>query len=620
MKQIAKTWRRYIALAVIVASTSVATWLIGQVGFFQIAHLKAQDLHFLIRGRSSAPEIMILPIDQKSLDAIPDLQLFWHPYYAEAIRAAADSGARVLGLDVAFGISVRQWEPLHDQILAGTVSEVSDRMPVVCGYVPGTLEKQREWPVPINMVAAALGLSAYANLTVDPDDFVRRQEMVEASDPGNPTPPARGLALRVVEKYLKSDARLVGGSLVLDGRPVLTSASRTIVINYTGPPGTVPRVPLIDFLEAARAGRKDQLRKWVADKIVLIGPDNSIEDRHATPFYTLFSGTRWNTAGVEIHANTIHTLISRNYLSPAPSAARLLALLVTTSLTACAAVSLAPSTAAWCLAALVTTVLVITHLLFRTGTLLSTSELLIGYSLSLLCSLAYRFLTAERMQALFHKAVSLFVGKSVARSLEESQSISLGGTRQLATVLFSDIRGFTAFCDAKDPGEVVALLNEYFARMVSIIIAAHGHVNKFIGDGILAVFSDQDATLPGDHAIRAVRCGVKMAAQGGTFRTGVGIHTGLVVMGNVGSSEKMEYTVLGDTVNVASRLESLNKEQKTSLLISEGTNTLVAGEVDTIPLGVVSIRGQTKPMAIYTAASLAPARDANLKCAEEKVV
>lgn len=619
MIQMTRLYRRSFTIAAIVVSTAAAAWLIGQIGFFQIAHLKAQDLHFLIRGRSPAPEIVLLPIDQKSLDAIPDLQLFWHPYYAEAIRAAADAGAKVLGLDVAFAVPVSRWEPNHDQALAGAVSEVAERMPVICGYVPGTIGKQQDWPVPVNMVAAALGLAAFANLTVDSDDFVRRQELIEAAAPGDRQPLARGLALRVAEKYLGSDAHFEGERFLLDSKPVPISSARTIAINYAGPPGTINRVSFFDFLESARAGRKDQLRKWVEGKIVLIGPDNSIEDRHATPFYTLFSGARWNTAGVEIHANTIHTLISRSFLSPASRMARAAALLAAAGLTALATVSLAAASAAWWLAALLVSILVLTHLSFRAGILLSTSELLIACSLSLLCCLAYRFLTAERMQSLFHKAVSLFVGKSVARSLEESHSISLGGTREYATILFSDIRGFTAFCDARDPNEIVTLLNEYFAEMVSIIMVEHGHVNKFIGDGILAVFSDQDGTSPGDHADRAVRCGVRMARQAGPFRTGVGIHTGQVVMGNIGSSEKMEYTVLGDTVNLASRLESLNKEQKTCLLMSEATKMLLRGDYDTLALGVVSVRGQVEPISIYTAASLAPERAAALNRPEEKL-
>ncbi len=125
---------------------------------------------------------------------------------------------------------------------------------------------------------------------------------------------------------------------------------------------------------------------------------------------------------------------------------------------------------------------------------------------------------------------------------------------------------------------MVHLLNEYMAMMVGIIVMFHGHVNKFIGDGILAVFSDEDeGAQPGDHALRAVRCATRMVTAPSQFQTGAGIHTGPAVVGNVGSADKMEYTVLGDTVNLASRLESLNKERHTKLLMS-GADAEPAGE------------------------------------------
>jgi adenylate cyclase len=172
------------------------------------------------------------------------------------------------------------------------------------------------------------------------------------------------------------------------------------------------------------------------------------------------------------------------------------------------------------------------------------------------------------------------------------------------TILFSDIRGFTAFSERADPQVIVELLNEYLATMCSIIVKHHGHVNKFIGDGILAVFSDEDEdSKAGDHSVRAVRCGAEMTEAPGTFVTGVGIHTGSVTVGNVGSSDKMEYTVIGDTVNVASRLESLNKEFGTKLILSEATHQRLGGAIETTLLGEVPVRGKAIPIAVYSVAA-----------------
>jgi adenylate cyclase len=206
--------------------------------------------------------------------------------------------------------------------------------------------------------------------------------------------------------------------------------------------------------------------------------------------------------------------------------------------------------------------------------------------------------------------VSRFVGKQLATSLDESEAaMGLSGKRMEVTILFTDIRGFTAFTEQvseeQGPEVVVQLLNEYLKMMVDIIVAYRGHVNKFIGDGILAVFSndDEDAT-PGDHALRAVRCATRMVTAPSRFQTGAGIHTGPAVVGNVGSADKMEFTVLGDTVNLASRLESLNKEHHTKLLMTDVTESRLGSQVETLHLGQAPVRGKALPIELYTVASL----------------
>jgi len=143
------------------------------------------------------------------------------------------------------------------------------------------------------MIAAGLGLGAFANLTADADDFVRRQELIEApsKNPADP-PPARSFALRIAEKYLGVDADVQDGRLVLAKSAIPISSDRTLAINFAGPPGTFPRYSLADFEAAAKVGDQEKLRKWVQGKIVLIGIDFADEDRKATPFYTLFRGSQ----------------------------------------------------------------------------------------------------------------------------------------------------------------------------------------------------------------------------------------------------------------------------------------------------------------------------------------
>src|SRR6202021_1097076 len=197
-----------------------------------------------------------------------------------------------------------------------------------------------------------------------------------------------------------------------------------------------------------------------------------------------------------------------------------------------------------------------TPLFFERGFIVSTSEVLLATSVSLIASLVYRYATEETRGNLFPRAVSIFVGKQLASSLEESsEAIALSGKRMEVTILFTDIRGFTPFTEQvseeQGPEVVVQLLNEYMGMMVGIIVMYKGHVNKFIGDGILAVFSDDDeGAQTGDHPLRAVRRAPGVAPGGRGFEPGVEHPTAPAVVGNVGSADKMEYTVLGDTVNL----------------------------------------------------------------------
>lgn len=601
-----RNWKRVAICATIALSSAVVTLLLNKIQVLQGISLKAQDAHFVFRGARPVRDIVIIGIDKKALNNFPELFDFWHPYYAEAMKAVADAGAKVFVLDVAFGIPVTKYEPDSDSKLAEALIYANQKIPVVTAFVASTADqKKAAFAVPVNMLAASFGTYAMANLTIDSDSFVRRQELFEAPEAGAPPETiTRSMALRAAEKIIGQDAQFRDGNLFLGGRQIPLGAHRDLTINFAGPPGAFPVISLYDFIMAARAGNRAQLERWVKGKAVFLGPYND-NDRHDTPFYTFFSGAKWETPGVEIHANTVRTLLTGDFLNPVPEWARVSALILTAGICVAVVTSFGVSqTAVWSIVALLLT-LVATHILFLKGWLLSSSETTLSFGCALIGGVIYRFATAEKKSSFFRSAVALFVGKDVAKSLDQTEKIGLTGKRQMVTILFSDIRGFTSFCESKDPAAIVELLNVYMATMCKIIVAHHGNVNKFIGDGILAVFSDTDeGAEPGGHALRCVRCAIEMVNAPSEFKTGTGMHSGEVVIGNVGSSDKMEFTVLGDTVNLASRLESLNKEHKTKLLMSGSTCEMAGGAIDTVYLGEVPVRGKTEPMKLYTAASL----------------
>ncbi len=187
--------------------------------------------------------------------------------------------------------------------------------------------------------------------------------------------------------------------------------------------------------------------------------------------------------------------------------------------------------------------------------------------------------------------------------------VSLGGETLQVTILFSDIRSFTSISEKMDAQALVGLLNEYFTEMVGIVMTADGVVDKYIGDAIMAVFG---APVPkADDAMNAVRAAVRMrhalrvlneslVARGiAPLKTGIGIHTGEVVAGNIGSERRMEYTVIGDAVNLASRLESNTKDLGVNILISEDTYKLVRSKVVAREVKEITVKGRAQPVMTY---------------------
>jgi adenylate cyclase len=172
----------------------------------------------------------------------------------------------------------------------------------------------------------------------------------------------------------------------------------------------------------------------------------------------------------------------------------------------------------------------------------------------------------------------------------------------IVTVLFVDIRGFTAFADRSTAHESVAYLNEFFGVAVPVVSAHGGHVNKLLGDGLLAVFG-APAPVP-DHADRALTAAVDLiaavhAALGDRCRIGIGVNSGLVLVGTIGAADVVELGVIGDPVNVAARVQDATRDLREDLLVTEATRVLLEDERNLEPRGTISLKGKDKPIAVY---------------------
>ena len=209
------------------------------------------------------------------------------------------------------------------------------------------------------------------------------------------------------------------------------------------------------------------------------------------------------------------------------------------------------------------------------------------------------------MKALFNK----FHGSSVTESLLASDKVSVGGTKRSVVVLFSDIRSFTSYSESRKPEEVVGMLNEYFGYMVNVIHRNHGVVDKFIGDAIMAVWGAPQST--GDDAYHAVRAALEMRqalaelnkvreARGEEpILIGVGLHCGDAISGTIGSENRMEFTVIGNTVNTSSRIEASTKAFGADLLISEDLAELVKHRFKIELAGKTEVKGRSEVLSLF---------------------
>lgn len=222
----------------------------------------------------------------------------------------------------------------------------------------------------------------------------------------------------------------------------------------------------------------------------------------------------------------------------------------------------------------------------------------------------YKKIFKENVNRKIENILGKYISKDIKNQiLKNNAETELGGKRAEITVMFADIRGFTSLSETRKAEEVSQLLNEYFSELEPIINKYNGVINKFIGDAVLVVFGDPATDK--FHAKSAVKCAYELRNKVKEIKQrwieegkpkidiGVGINTGEAFIGNVGTQNRFEYTVIGDTVNIASRIEDYNKIYKTHVLISENTYNKISQIVDVIKIREVSIKGKTKKINIY---------------------
>jgi adenylate cyclase len=596
-----KIRRALIYLALIIAASAGGYWL-GETKLGTQAELRLYDSRFGLRGpipvAQKAP-ITIVAVDEASLSRIETPLKLWHSHFARLIESIAQAGASVIAIDFVFSDITKLDPKGQDQFSNALLRSADLSTPIVLAYEIHDTGVQQP-PDIIRIPALGVGHTfGFTNLTTDPDDFVRRQQLfVGNSDTDS------SFALATVRAF---EAKTKAQTAV--------HPEPNPLINYRSP-GAFAQVPFILVLDAAEHGDSNFLRNQFQGRIVLVARvgQEGEEDLHSTPFYywprTDARSTR-RTPGIEIHANAIATILDGRAIRPAPewqtsAAGAVLAILITL-----ACVFLSPGTAALLSGA---ALLVFAYIaMFWTfahdvwlPVLAPAGSGLLAFLFSETTNYFLEGREKRRLRNLFKSYVN---DKVIDRIVRDPSSLSLAGERKRVAVLFADIKDFTTWSESTDAEVVVQCLDVYFSAMVDAIQSNHGMVDKFMGDGIMAVFGapldDPEASIHAVDAARAMRSALEHVNEklkpktARPIQIGIGINSGEAIIGHVGSAAKREYTAIGDVVNTAARIESLTRKTGAGILISAATFNALDGRVPAELVGEFELKGKTVLVPVY---------------------
>jgi adenylate cyclase len=314
--------------------------------------------------------------------------------------------------------------------------------------------------------------------------------------------------------------------------------------------------------------------------------------------------------GINIHAAVADDILSGRFMRPEARAVTVAAVLLMALGVGAFATRIPAWWATGATVSLIAAFAAVATQAFSRGYWVNVSQPTLAASFALFGSVGYQYFVEGREKRKMKRLFGQYVSKDVYDQLVNNPALArLGGQRRQMTVLFSDIRGFTSVSEKGEPEDIVQTLNEYFTRMVDIVFKHKGTLDKFVGDMVMALFgAPLDDVNHAEHAVDAAlemivelnRLNERWVAEGRpSLDIGIGINTGPMIAGNIGSEAIMSYTVIGDAVNLGSRLESLNKQYSTRIIISDATRAALPDRYLFRPLGDVVVKGKTRPVAIF---------------------
>jgi adenylate cyclase len=622
-------------------AAAVLAGALGLLNFFQDIELQTYDLRVAATARPSAPSanIVLIEIDNESVRRLEPVVGRW-PWprliHATVIDYLAAAGAKVIGYDILFAerdvrkFMVGDTEWTGEQSDAALVESTKKAGNVVhiaeasSGELADPSRALKE-----NLEAPALNAQVPQTACAEPrprltPPFPALAEVsrgighslfiFDADGPLRRLPPVVQVGDRRFPSFALATTMAAGTTPSLNPR-IDYSGNCGVMLPWRGPAESGAGVPTFtsysfydvfysqqQIIEGQTPGIDPSLFK---DRIVIVGGTaEGLKDAFTTPF------PRGAINGPEVHANMIDAFLAPRSIERAPAAATVGLVVGAVAMVGVAGAFLN----AWLtgmVALVAASILVwLSVAVFARGTWIQLTVPMLALVFAYVGDLAWKYFVEGREKRQVKKLFSRYVSKDVYERLVANPSLAaLGGARRHMTVLFSDIRGFTTMSEKGTPEDVVAQLNQLFTRMVAVVFEHRGTVDKFVGDMIMALYGaplDDE-----DHAEHAVKTALAMIGTLNAMNVewaregkpqldiGIGINTGDMIAGNVGSETIMSYTVIGDAVNLGARLESLNKDYGTRIIISEATRARLKGRYDIHPLGDVIVKGKSRPVAIF---------------------
>lgn len=562
----------------IILIVSLVLSIFYSLGIFSQQQLVASDN--LYGGNIARDDILIAAIDDKSLQEIGR----W-PWDRKVFAALFDrlDQAYVVGVDVAFFESS---DNESDSILADSIKENS-RVIIPVEYTKYSREGHdiigEDILMPLDILYENALDVGYINVLTDKDGVSR-----------------------AVNLNVKGDFESFASAVYMHYTGEEYSDKKTrYIVNFVGNPGSFKYYSISDIILGNV--KSDEFN----DKIVLVGATSP--DLHDDYFVPTSNGKAM--PGVEMHANTIQTMLDETQLDKASDILTIVSIILACVIAGYLYIKFGPLIASIMNILLIFAYILIAILFFSRGIILNIIYIPLAIFLGQISAVIFSYITEKKEKKELYSAFSRYVSPNLVKDImKDPSSLMLGGQKKEITILFSDIRGFTTLSEKMNPEELVELLNEYLSEMTEIVLKNKGLVDKFIGDAIMAFWN---APLEEkDHEILACKTAVEMKEKLEELNKkwhkkglpklniGIGIHTGKVIVGNMGSEKRFDYTAIGDDVNLCSRLEGLTKYYGVNIIISEDTKNKIKDEFKLRELDEVKVKGKDNSMKIYEITSL----------------